>query len=108
MTTRNPILDADSYKVSHFKQYPPGTTEVSAYVEARAGGDFDAVTFFGLQMFLKEKLAQRVTPTNVYEAEAFVTAHMPGVPFNRAGWDTIVNEFGGVLPIEVSALPEGM
>jgi len=108
MTMRNPILDADSYKVSHFKQYPPGTTEVSAYIEARAGGDFDAVTFFGLQMFLKEKLAQRVTPSNVYEAEALVTAHLPGVPFNREGWDTIVNGFGGVLPIELSALPEGM
>ena len=43
MTTRNPILDTDSYKFSHFKQYPPGTTEVSAYIEARPGADFDAV-----------------------------------------------------------------
>src|ERR1700755_3152490 len=108
MITRNPILDTDSYKFSHFKQYPPGTTEVSAYIEARPGSAFDTITFFGLQMFLKDKLAQKVTTTDVYEAEALITAHMPGVPFNRAGWDTVVNELGGVLPIEVTALPEGM
>ncbi len=39
-------------------------------------------------MFLKEKLAQKITAKDVYEAEALVTAHMPGVPFNRAAWDT--------------------
>jgi nicotinamide phosphoribosyltransferase len=108
VTNRNPILDTDSYKLSHFKQYPPGTTEVSAYIEARPGAAFDSITFFGLQMFLKEKLAQKVATTDVYDAEALITAHMPGVPFNRAGWDTVVNELGGVLPIEVIALPEGM
>ena len=108
MNNRNPILDTDSYRFSHFKQYPPGTTEVSAYIEARPGAAFDSVTFFGLQMFLKEKLAQRVSQTDVYEAAALVTAHMPGVPFNRAGWDTVVGELSGVLPIEVAALPEGM
>ena len=32
----NRILATDSYKFSHAWQYPPGATEVSAYIEARA------------------------------------------------------------------------
>lgn len=35
-----------------------------------------------------------------------LTAH--GVPFNRAGWEAIVTDHGGFLPIEIKALPEGM
>jgi nicotinamide phosphoribosyltransferase len=31
------ILNADSYKHSHFRQYPPGTTRISSYIEARTG-----------------------------------------------------------------------
>lgn len=29
----NPILNTDSYKTSHFLQYPPGTTRLFAYLE---------------------------------------------------------------------------
>lgn len=106
---RNPILDTDSYKLSHFLQYPPGTTEVSAYIEARAGARFRAVTFFGLQMFLKQKLMlQPIVPSDVYDAEAFATAHIPGLEFNRQGWLTMVDEFKGRYPIEIQALPEGI
>ena len=32
---RNLILNTDSYKVSHFAQYPAGTTFVSSYIESR-------------------------------------------------------------------------
>ena len=52
---RNIILNADSYKASHYLQYPPSTTEVSSYIEAR-GGEFPEAVFFGLQMFIKEYL----------------------------------------------------
>jgi nicotinamide phosphoribosyltransferase len=100
----NPILKTDSYKFSHFKQYPPGTTEVSAYIEARPGGRFSDVTFFGLQMFLKG--LQPITMADVDEAEAVITAH--GEPFCRDGFELIVNEHGGHWPVEIEALPEGM
>lgn len=46
----------DSYKLSHFKQYPPGTQYVYSYFESR-GGKFDEVTFFGLQYFIKRYLS---------------------------------------------------
>ena len=51
----NIILLTDSYKVSHYKQYPAGTTQIYSYFESR-GGDFEALTFFGLQYYLKEYL----------------------------------------------------
>lgn len=102
----NPILNTDSYKLSHFLQYPPGTRAVSAYVEARPGGDADHVLFFGLQMFLLDYLTRRVVAADIDEAEEIATAH--GLPFNRDGWQRILDRHGGYLPIEIEALPEGM
>ncbi len=104
--TANLILKTDSYKYSHAWQYPPGTTEVSAYIESRKGGRFDEVTFFGLQMFLKDVLANRITLADIDEAEPFIKAH--GLPFNRAGWEIIAREHGGALPLAIEALPEGL
>lgn len=100
----NIVLNADSYKSSHFLQYPPGTSCVSSYIESR-GGAFDQTVFFGLQMFLKEVLAKPVTRTDVDEAEALISEH--GLPFNRHGWDRIVDRHEGRLPIAIEAVPEG-
>ncbi|MBW9063244.1 nicotinate phosphoribosyltransferase [Rhizobium herbae] len=105
MNAANLILNTDSYKFSHFLQYPPGTSAISAYIEARGHQDHADVLFFGLQMFLKEYLGKPVTRADIDEAEAIVTAH--GLPFNRAGWTRIVEQFGGYLPLEIQALPEG-
>jgi nicotinamide phosphoribosyltransferase len=100
---QNTILMTDSYKYSHKVQYPEGTEYVSSYIEAR-GGAKESV-FFGLQAFLKEYLLTPITKEMVDEAESLVTAH--GEPFYREGWDIIVSEMGGRLPIEIEAVPEG-
>ena len=102
---RNPILDTDSYKLSHYLQYPPDTRAVSAYIEARTGGDMAYVLFFGLQMFLMAYLSRRVAAADIDEAEEIATAH--GLPFNRAGWERIITVHGGYLPLEIEALAEG-
>ncbi|MEQ8400746.1 MAG: nicotinate phosphoribosyltransferase [Roseitalea porphyridii] len=102
----NFILNTDSYKYSHFAQYPPETAGISAYIESRRGGEYDDTLFFGLQMFLKEYLSQPVTRAHIDEAEELVTAH--GLPFNRTGWETLVERHGGYLPLMIEALPEGM
>lgn len=102
----NFILNTDSYKYSHFAQYPPETAGISAYIESRRGGEYDDTLFFGLQMFLKEYLSQPVTRAHIDEAEELITAH--GLPFNRAGWETLVERHGGYLPLMIEALPEGM
>ncbi len=101
----NLILNTDSYKASHFLQYPAGTQVVSSYIESR-GGEFPQTLFFGLQAFIKEYLLKPVTTADIDEAEALFTAH--GVPFFRQGWEQIVQQHGGFLPIEIAALPEGM
>ncbi len=102
----NMILNTDSYKYSHYAQYPPQTDAISAYVESRAGGRHDHVLFFGLQMFLKEYLTRRITLADVDEADELVTAH--GLPFNRQGWELLLERHNGGLPLLIEALPEGM
>jgi nicotinamide phosphoribosyltransferase len=100
----NFILNVDSYKTSHYLQYPPGATTVSSYIESR-GGAFDHTVFFGLQMFIKAYLQRPITRENVEEAAALLPAH--GVPFNREGWQHILDVHGGYLPLEIEAVPEG-
>lgn len=58
------VLNTDSYKASHWLQYPPGTTRVFSYIEAR-GGSLPYTVFFGLQALLKEYLTQAVTSDDV-------------------------------------------
>lgn len=99
----NFILNSDSYKMSHYLQYPKGTEAVSSYIESR-GGDYKRTVFFGLQMFLKE-LEKPITFENIDEAEKIVTAH--GLPFNREGWEYIVRAHSGYLPVEIHAVKEG-
>ncbi len=93
----------DSYKFSMWKQYPKDTTHISSYIESRGGEDISV--FFGLQAFIKEYLLTPVTMNDVKRAQHIVQAH--GLPFNREGWEIIVNEYGGYLPIEIQAVPEG-
>jgi nicotinamide phosphoribosyltransferase len=100
----NLIMDTDSYKASHWLQYPPQTTAMYSYLESR-GGRYPATVFFGLQYILKEYLSQPVEMWMVEEAEAFFTAH--GLSFNSEGWRYIVNDLGGKLPIRIKAVPEG-
>lgn len=99
---------SDSYKVSHWKQYPAGTKKVYSYFEPRTGAKFDKTVFFGLQYFLMEYLeGQVVTKDKIEEAEELFNSHFGGKVFHRTGWERILNKFGGRLPIEIKACPEG-
>lgn len=102
--THNLILDTDSYKSSHWLQYPPGTTGLVAYLESR-GGLYDKTVFFGLQYILKKYLSQRITEEHVREAAAFFAHHQ--LPFNREGWLYIAKKLNGKIPLSISAVPEG-
>jgi nicotinamide phosphoribosyltransferase len=101
---KNLILNTDSYKVSMFKQYPAGTTGVYSYIESR-GGRYDRTVFFGLQAFIKEYLLEPITQADIDIAEEILTAH--GEPFNRAGWQYILDKHRGYLPVVIRAVPEG-
>jgi len=100
----NIILNADSYKYSQFNQYPEGTEYVYSYIESR-GGKYDETVFFGLQAFIKQYLVHPITWNDIDEAEAIILAH--GEPFNREGWEYIMEKYDGYLPVEIKAVPEG-
>ena len=104
MNLNNLLLNTDSYKASHWLQYPPNTTSVFSYIESR-GGKYNKTVFFGLQIFLKEYLSKPVTMEDIEEAANFYAAH--GEPFNREGWEYIVREHNGFLPLIIRAVPEG-
>jgi nicotinamide phosphoribosyltransferase len=101
----NLILDTDSYKASHWLQYPPNTSAMYSYFESR-GGRYGATVFFGLQQLLLDSLCGAVfTQADIDEAATFMARH--GEPFNRAGWQELLAAHGGRLPIRVKAVAEG-
>lgn len=104
----NPILDTDSYKLTHWKMYPPGLDFMQSYLEARLGSTGpQQVVWFGLQHCL-QNLCLPILAEDVDEAEEFCNHHFgPTGQFNRAGWDLILDEYNGYLPLEIKAIPEG-
>jgi nicotinamide phosphoribosyltransferase len=104
MLRHNPILDTDSYKASHYRQYPPGTEKLFGYLESR-GGRYAETVFFGLQYFLRRYLSQPITAADIDEAAAYLAQH--GEPFPEAGWRHILDQHGGLVPVRIRAVPEG-
>jgi nicotinamide phosphoribosyltransferase len=104
----NIILATDSYKLTHWLQYPKGTTRVHSYMEAR-GGRYSETVFFGLQYYIQKYLAGPVvTREYIEEAAAFCKEHFGSEElFNRAGWEHILNQHKGFLPVVIRAVPEG-
>ena len=103
---RSIITKADSYKASHYLQYPKKTEKVFSYIESR-GGMYSETLFFGLQGFIKQYLLTPVTMEDIEFAEYFWTNHIPGLKFNRPGWEYIVKKYQGKLPVEIKAVKEG-
>lgn len=105
----NPILATDSYKQSHWEQYPPGTEQVVSYIEARGFTEPFAqrpeVVLMGVNYYKHLLNNTRITHDMIREAKAIVTAH--GFNFNEEGWKIIANDWKGHLPVGLQALPEG-
>lgn len=108
----NLLLQSDSYKASHFLQYPPGTQTVYSYLESR-GGKWPETVFFGLQYILEKYLAGiRITPRALDEAIDMYRRHF-GTPqggvdiVNKVGWTHIWIDHAGKLPLSIKAVPEG-
>ncbi|NOX56134.1 MAG: nicotinate phosphoribosyltransferase [Planctomycetes bacterium] len=104
----NLLLLTDSYKITHYRQYPPGTEHVYSYFESR-GGDYPEIVFFGLQYYLKKYLSGAVVSQEKIEfAQQFLARHFGNAHlFNRAGWEYILRQHGGRLPVRIKAVPEG-
>jgi nicotinamide phosphoribosyltransferase len=100
----NLILMTDSYKPSHYLQYPEGIEYINGYAESR-GGRWNRTVFFGLQMLLKEYFCKPITKEDIQEAREVWSVH--GLPFNEEGWQYILDKHNGYLPLEISAVAEG-
>lgn len=108
MKTEDIIMMTDSYKVGHYPQYPPRTNKVFSFFESR-GGRYPDALFFGLQYLIKKYfVGQVVTREAIDEADEIFAQHFGNpVLFNRQGWEYILNEYGGRLPISIRAVDEG-
>lgn len=100
----NIIIAADSYKDSHYLMIPENVENTNFYIEPR-GGLFKRVMVAGFQMFGKMFLTTPIDMGDIDEAEDFSTRQNGN--FNREGWEHILNEYQGFLPLEIRALPEG-
>lgn len=104
----NFILFADYYKATHHLMESAGIVKKYAYLEARGGYSSDTL-FNGLQPILMDYFeGVRIEQWMIDDAddhyfEVFGTREY----FNRAGWQRIIDEFGGKLPIEIKAVAEG-
>lgn len=100
------ILSSDSYKGSHFNQRPPGTECLFIYGEARKktpGNDF--TLFYGMQGIVDQFLRKPITREDIDFAEETLISH--GEPFWREGWERVLNNWGGEVPVIIRAVPEG-
>jgi nicotinamide phosphoribosyltransferase len=104
----NLLLQTDSYKLSHFRQYPPGTEIVYSYLESR-GGMFPETVMFGLQYYIKRYLTGVVfDKDDIQEAAAFAQQHFGNnFCFNEQGWQRLLEKHDGRLPVRIKAVPEG-
>lgn len=102
-TNNNPLIKADSYKLSHFSFYPDGTEFVYSYIEARKG--HYPVVVLGIEHFA-ELIAYDCTEQNINELRYYAEQH--GVPFNEEGWALLLKEYEYKgFPIKVIGVPEG-
>ena len=104
----NICLLTDSYKVTHHYFYPKGTEKIYSYLESRVGAEFNKTIFYGLQYIIKKYLeGQIVTQEKIDEADNLIANHIGPDIFNRDGWQYILDEHDGHLPIEIKAVAEG-
>lgn len=104
----NIVTATDSYKWSHPDMIRKGVEQNYAYFEHR-GGPYDRTVWFGLQAIIARYLEGRVvTESMVEEAEIIHRNHMPkNTKFHREGWDYILREHNGYLPLEIRSRREG-
>ncbi len=106
----NIMFLTDSYKVAQYPLYPPKTSLIQTYLEARCGGEYKEVMFFGLQYIMLRYMAGRVVTQKKIDraAELYALHFRNDRVFNRRGSEHILHRHDGRLPLRIRAVPEGM
>ena len=108
MIENNICILTDSYKVTHHYFYPKGTEKIYSYLESRVGAEFNKTIFYGLQYIIKKYLeGSVVTQEKIDEADSIISTHIGEGIFNKKGWEHILDNYDGRLPIEIKAVEEG-
>ena len=105
MFENNICLLTDSYKITHHYFYPKGTQKIYSYLESRVGSEFNKTIFYGLQYIIKKYLeGSVVSEEKIAEADRIINAHIGEDIFNLEGWNYILDEYDGRLPVEIKAV----
>ncbi len=104
----NPVLGSDSYKFTHYPQYPKDTRRVYSYMCSR-GGFWPHGLWTGLQGILINQFEGKFfNEQNVKDAAAWSAKHFFNDKiFNYKGWMRLLEKHGGILPLRIRAVPEG-
>ena len=102
-TNNNLLLKTDSYKISHYKQYPEGTEHIYSYIAPRSGNI--GIPVLGIHDFCDMLDVGQLSGYNIAELEAIATEH--GVPFNQEWWDLLNEYHGEGFPVRILGVPEG-
>ncbi|BAQ02831.1 putative nicotinate phosphoribosyltransferase [Klebsiella phage K64-1] len=102
----NFILNCDSYKIQHRKMLKKHVDGYySTIVPRKSSPHSNHVVVAGLQYTINTYINIQITKEDVDEAE--IEIREQGSRFDRTIWDKIVNEFGGKVPVKISAIKEG-
>ena len=109
----NPAVMADSYKASHYLQYPPAQLMV-AYAEFRSPFDHDLTdtrfVWYGIRYVVEHYIQRQWTVEDVGDAARFYSTHNAGgtaMPFPRELFLRFIQQHNGWFPVRIESLPEG-
>jgi len=106
----NPIINTDSYKISHPHMYSTEDRRLTgayAYIEARPKGKFPTSVSAGQIHAARLLSSIIITEEHINHASEIFKAHFSSDIFDRKPWEKIVKYHEGRLPLKVCALPEG-
>jgi nicotinamide phosphoribosyltransferase len=102
----NAANDTDAYKVTHPSQYPKDLNKLISYGEARTGGLFPTLSYFGLQGVVHDHILPDMTTEKIDNAEEEAMSCFGFKYFHRDAWEHVRNL--GYFPMIIKTLPEGI
>lgn len=99
------VFKTDTYKTTHWLQFPKDLEYTQYYVESR-GGKYREIMVSGIER-IKKVLKKAAKAKDVKRMRKIIKKHLGADLFNFEGWMTIVKEFDGKLPLRIRAVEEG-
>lgn len=102
----NIILAIDGYKSNHWKEIPANVDYAYANIVPRKASSYsNEIVAMGQSMLASLFASVRITEDMIDEAELEITEQ--GYDFNRAGWEDILRNNHGILPLQIYGVEEG-